>query len=263
MSGRARPRVPGVVWIGAAAGGVGAVAVIAAGGGPTIPAVFIALALGMALLALSALYQSLRSAFTDSAAGLGLRTRLPERAALLDEKDALLRAIKDISFEHEVGKLSDDDFARLDRAYRTRAKEVLQKLDADLAPFLERAENMLKSEVGQPTEGAYRSADAAPSAGKRGKKKKGKARRDCPSCGTSNALQAKWCKECGAAMDAVACGECGARNEADAKFCNSCAKPLGAPDRGNEADPRPEEVAKPTESTEEPSADEGPGELPS
>ncbi len=215
MSERARPRIPGVVWVGALVLGLAALAVIVSGGGPSAPAVFMALALGMLLLALAALYQSLRSAFSDSSSSVGLRTRLPERASLLDEKDALLRAIKDIAFEHEVGKLSDDDFARLNRSYRIRAKEVLQKLDEDLAPYFERAERMVDGEM-------------VPSDRPARKKKGKKARRACPSCGTSNATAAKWCKECGGPMELAKCPACGADNEPDAKFCSECAKPMRA-----------------------------------
>lgn len=228
MSGRTqRARIPSVVWIGAGAGGLGALAIIASGGGPSIPAVFMALALGMLLLALAALFQSLRAMFGDAAVtSSGLRATLPERAALLEEKNALLRAIKDITFEHEVGKLSDEDFERLDRGYRTRAKEVLRKLDEGLAPFLERAERLLEDAMARPAE--------EPRRAKKLKEKDRAPRRDCAKCGTSNALDAAWCKECGASMASRTCRECGTVNEPDAKFCIKCAVALTDEERSNE-----------------------------
>ncbi len=189
---------------------------------------FMLLAALMVVLALAALFQSLRTALGDATGTAGLRVSLPERAALVDEKNALLRAIKDIAYEHAVGKLSDADFERLDRAYRHRAKEVLRKLDEDLAPFLERAEKIAGESAGQPAA----PAETGPrKKGHKKKKEKAKAapRRDCPSCGTSNPADAEHCKECGARVAPVACDACGTANDADAKFCKKCAAPLAKP----------------------------------
>ncbi|HBY95618.1 MAG TPA: hypothetical protein DEP84_16965 [Chloroflexi bacterium] len=49
---------------------------------------------------------------------------------LLFEREATLAAIKDLQFDHAMGKLSDADFQELDTRYRHRAVEILQKLDA-------------------------------------------------------------------------------------------------------------------------------------
>ncbi|GAB4202620.1 MAG: hypothetical protein OHK0013_16050 [Sandaracinaceae bacterium] len=111
-----------------------------------LPPVFIALAAIALLLALVALWNSLRIAFgspSDGAASSLAGDELPDRAALLDEKKSLLRAIKDLEYEHAVGKIGVEDFERLDRAYRLRAKEVLALLDKDLAPYQQRAEAVL------------------------------------------------------------------------------------------------------------------------
>lgn len=198
---------------------------------------FMLLAALMVVLALAALFQSLRTAFGDASGVSGLRVSLPERAALVDEKNALLRAIKDIAYERAVGKLSDADFERLDRAYRHRAKEVLRKLDEDLAPFLERAEKL----VGEPAAPPAARAETGPRKKSKKKKEKAAPRRDCPSCGTSNPADAEHCKECGARVAPVACEACGTSNDADAKFCKKCAAPLAkpAPEAPEPAAPEP------------------------
>ncbi len=54
---------------------------------------------------------------------------LVEMDELRDEKRALLNAIKEIEFDHEMGKMSDDDAAELTRYYRLRAIEVIKQLD--------------------------------------------------------------------------------------------------------------------------------------
>jgi hypothetical protein len=194
----------------------------------SLPAFFMAMAAAMALLALAALFHSLRVALGDRQGALGLRTALPERAALMDEKNVLLRAIKDIAYEREVGKLSEADHARLDRAYRLRAKEVLRKLDEDLAPYLAEAERL----IAEPSPSAAMSA-ATPS--KKRKKKGPKPAvavgRACARCGTDNRADAAWCKACGAAVGERTCEACDAENEPDAKFCIKCAAPMGKAER--------------------------------
>ena len=53
-----------------------------------------------------------------------------ERAELEHEKRALLKAIKEIEFDHQLGKMSDEDAQELIRVYRTRAIEIIKALDA-------------------------------------------------------------------------------------------------------------------------------------
>jgi hypothetical protein len=102
--------------------------------------------------ALAALWGSLRAAFGgETGARVDARDDTPEHAALLDEKTALLRAIKDLQYEHQVGKLDQADFERLDRAYRARAKEVLELLDRDVRPYRARAEALLLAAIPAPT----------------------------------------------------------------------------------------------------------------
>lgn len=189
------------------------------------PGYFIAVASLMAILGLMAMYQSFRGIFGHRGTASGLRVTLPERAALIDEKNALLRAIKDIAFEHEVGKLSDADFERLDRSYRLRAKDVLRKLDEDLAPFVERAEKLVAGALepsASPEEPT--ASEAAPQ--KKTKKRASAERRECPSCQTLNQPDAEWCKACGARVAPLSCPACGRSNEPDARFCNKCAAEL-------------------------------------
>ena len=65
------------------------------------------------------------------------------RDALRDEKEALLRALRDLEMDRDVGKLSPRDFERLNERTRARAREVLRLLDAEVAPYRERARAMI------------------------------------------------------------------------------------------------------------------------
>ncbi|PRQ04934.1 hypothetical protein [Enhygromyxa salina] len=57
---------------------------------------------------------------------------------LREEKRRVLRAIKELEFDHAMGKLSDEDFRKVGDRYRVRAIEVMRQLasDDDLHPQL-------------------------------------------------------------------------------------------------------------------------------
>jgi len=208
-----------------------------------LPAVFMALAGVTIVLGLAALWQSLRTAFGGGPeAFAGGDVGLPERAALLAEKQTLLRAIKDIAFEKELGKISEEDFVRLDKAYRRRAKRVLHLLDQDIEPFLLKAEAEIADAMSEDEDrGPYRRGGSV----KRKKKSKGVAvakgktkpapkpveepfKLVCPVCAMRNDADALHCKDCAARIAPVACPRCDTHNDPDAKFCKSCAEPLGS-----------------------------------
>ncbi len=48
---------------------------------------------------------------------------------LLFEREAALLAIRDLKFDHQMGKLSDEDFTQLDARYRANAIQILRQLD--------------------------------------------------------------------------------------------------------------------------------------
>ena len=50
----------------------------------------------------------------------------------------------------------------------------------------------------------------------------------CSSCGASNVADAKFCHECGVALQRT-CASCGATNAAGAKFCDDCGGALPTP----------------------------------
>jgi ribosomal protein L40E len=50
----------------------------------------------------------------------------------------------------------------------------------------------------------------------------------CPSCGATNVADAKFCHECGVALQRT-CASCGATSGADAKFCDDCGAALASP----------------------------------
>jgi flagellar biosynthesis/type III secretory pathway M-ring protein FliF/YscJ len=61
------------------------------------------------------------------------RTENERRASLEAAKEAKYREIRDAELDHQMGKLSDEDYRATDRELRAQAIEILQAID-DLPP---------------------------------------------------------------------------------------------------------------------------------
>jgi hypothetical protein len=55
------------------------------------------------------------------------------RRALREERRRLLRAINELQFDYEMGKLSEDDYRTVRQGYELQAVEVIRALDAEAA----------------------------------------------------------------------------------------------------------------------------------
>lgn len=119
-----------------------------------LPFLFMALSALALLAAVSFIWASLRTLLGGEhdlylEQSVAVRTRME----LLDEKETVLKSLKDLEFEREVGKLSEDDFARLDAEFRKRAKRILRALDDDLKGHREKARELLDKERKKTGEG--------------------------------------------------------------------------------------------------------------
>jgi hypothetical protein len=56
-----------------------------------------------------------------------------EREDLIERRDSLLRELKDLEFEHEMGKIDSEDYATMQAAAADRTAEVLRRLKATRA----------------------------------------------------------------------------------------------------------------------------------
>lgn len=81
-------------------------------------------------------YFAIRTALSAASADDDVWFTVPGRRDDLErEKRSLLKAIKEIEFDHDTGKLSDADAKALTASYRARAIEVLKAIEAlDGAP---------------------------------------------------------------------------------------------------------------------------------
>ncbi len=115
----------------------------------------------------------------DRGAGAGM-----ERELLVDElaeeKEKLLLALREIEFDHRTGKLSDEDFRKLDSDYRGRALETLRRIE-DLGLVSESDPlALVEADVRRALQ------DRAPSGP-----------RSCFGCGERLASDSRFCSNCG------------------------------------------------------------------
>jgi hypothetical protein len=149
--------------------------------------IFLTLLMGsVVLVGIAALLavRPLVSPAEDRTPMVGERTR----AALEREKLLALRAIKELEFDKAMGKLSDDDFREMAGRLRSRASRLIRQLDAG-AGYRSRIEQDVAKRLGE----------AAPDESVDAERRTGGVRR-CAACSTSNDVDARFCKGCGARL---------------------------------------------------------------
>ncbi len=176
-----------------------------------------------------------------------------------EQKQAVLRALKDLEFERSVGKISDEDYAVLVTKYRAEAKRLLRVIEEEARPRRERVEWLVQERLvaaglaEKPATFAYRSgpaevsAQAKPAADdKKGKKKSKMKGADKPVVDPAREVEIAPIDEPEAKKPAVdvtlksqppatttkespayvpptkTCAECGVKNDPDANFCKKC-----------------------------------------
>jgi hypothetical protein len=98
-------------------------------------------ALGLAYSTLSNLGQ-VESMTLDEALEYAALTHNEER------KLSVLRGLKDLEYEHALGKISDEDYATLSRRYRQQARNLLEQLDSDDADLKQRVLDSIEERIG-------------------------------------------------------------------------------------------------------------------
>jgi hypothetical protein len=116
---------------------------------------------------------------------------------LLGRKDATLQAIKDLEFDYRVGKMSQEDYQRLDQRLRRQAIGLMQQIEK-VAPESASLDEQLESIIAQFRQTSLPSTPA-------------------PSVPTSTASASP-----SASNSARFCTECGKPIEAGHKFCAYC-----------------------------------------
>jgi hypothetical protein len=141
---------------------------------------------------------------TDEPAGpqiFGGRTR----AALEREKNLVLRSIKDLEFDHAMGKVSDKDFGEMSTRLRARAAGLIRQLDAGTS-YRQAIDAEIEKRVGKKDVGRTKTASGvvavgAPSTASPAEPEQARPAESrtklCLSCCTPNDPDARFCKGCG------------------------------------------------------------------
>lgn len=114
---------------------------------------------------------------------------------LVARKSVLMQSLRDIEFDHETGKLSDEDYERLKRKYEHRAVRVMRDLD-DLRGDADRDEEIDSALERRLHERANRVPETTgdhPDDASAGI--------ECPECGKGLEPEARFCSRCGTPLE--------------------------------------------------------------
>ena len=126
---------------------------------------------------------------------LGGRTR----AALEREKTLVLRSIKELEFDRAMRKVSEKDSAEIGARLRGRATRLMGQLDAGVGYRHE-----IEKEIARRVRTGSKKQDPAHVESEVGRvPRSGPAAYACPACGKDRDVDARFCKHCGANLEAM------------------------------------------------------------
>ena len=123
-----------------------------------------------------------------------LRDAAPEelgdraRNALEREKTLVLRSIKELEFDRGMGKVSEKDFDEMSARLRARATRLMRQLDAG---------SLYRAQIEKEIAERLAKTGAAPAPAKT------RATNECTACAAVNDADARFCKKCGARLEAT------------------------------------------------------------
>lgn len=192
------------------------------------PIVFILLAavlIGLAfyLVALPLIHEGRRRS-TRTTPVVSQQERLAE---LLAQRDAAFQALRELSFDYKVGKITDDDFTAFEAGLKQHAAETLRALDQWEAEADGDLESVMEDAILSRKAALSMDETAEPDG------------RACARCGRPALVGDKFCGACGAVLPEaiaetavqdgqLACPNCGQPHTAADKFCAKCGQPLVA-----------------------------------
>lgn len=121
-----------------------------------------------------------------------------------DRHRGLLLALRDLEFDHQIGKITDEDYTDLRATLLVQAGAALEdqeKHEADLDAKLEQAIQMRRAKQSKP--------------------------QICSQCGTILESSARYCRTCGKPVE-LTCPNCGGKIHLNDLFCNGCGAPAPA-----------------------------------
>jgi hypothetical protein len=128
---------------------------------------------------------------------------LPEehqRSTLLAERDRLLNALRELEFDHNLGKVPEEDFPEQRAALVKATADVLRQLDAIEGAAAPEGKPAAAVEMDGQPEIPDEDLEELVAAHRRARPVDGKATGFCSKCGKPAAKTDKFCSRCGAAL---------------------------------------------------------------
>jgi len=154
---------------------------------------------------------------------------------LTARRDAIYAALRDAEFDHELGKLTAEDYQAVRTRYMAEAAQVLRQLDrltpeaqAAVDAEIERAVAALREQPAPPGARApemVRAVEAEVDELVRHSAAGQQSGAACPDCGRAIQPGDAFCTACGASL-AELCPQCGAPRRSDDGFCARCGTAL-------------------------------------
>jgi hypothetical protein len=117
---------------------------------------------------------------------------------LIQRKDSVLLSIKELEFDYQTGKLSTEDYTRLDQRLRQQAISLLRQIEK-VAPETAQLETELEAAILHQRQTPNRtSSDRQPERSSASVAPVNQ--RFCPQCGVPAAATDNFCASCGAAL---------------------------------------------------------------
>lgn len=130
--------------------------------------------------------------------------------SLVVQRDSAYSAIKDLEFDHAMGKLSETDYKVMRAKYETRAVSILQQLDSAKPSVARHAPSPDVDELIERQVKQIR------------RRSNGSGEIPCPKCGAPRAESDAFCGKCGISLRGARCPECGTRSALGDMFCGHC-----------------------------------------
>jgi hypothetical protein len=137
------------------------------------------------------------------------------KVELLRKKESSYAAIRELDFDYNTGKISEEDFNHLNKVYKAEALQAIKELEEGNYDSSEAGDGQIELEI--------RKRRRTPLVKQGGKITS--AGMACLYCGAANKAGARFCFSCGKKIG-VKCRHCGAFNIQVAQFCEGCGKPL-------------------------------------
>lgn len=145
---------------------------------------------------------------------------------LVSQRESAFQALRELNFDHRVGKVTDDDFTAFEMGLKQAAADALRALDEWESEADDELDRALEQAVS-----TRRQALAGPQSA-------GRSDRVCAACGRPALAEDRFCGGCGAALDAALdappsavplasrCPQCGQELAADDRFCGGCGQSI-------------------------------------